>query len=119
MDIPIITLAEPDELLPLLKAHYHAILRNINQPPGMNPVSLSSQAPSNSPLYLLEKIVVQGSDQLCYQQNVNVLSDFFPSLRALSAASRTAEMSRLVSEYLGEKFAKHVESFWNEERVDG
>ena len=117
MDIPIMMLAEPDELLPSLKQQYHAIQRIINQPADINPVSLSSQAPSNSPQYLLEQIVIQGSDPLSYQQNVNVLGDFFPSLRALSAGSRTAEMRQLVSEYLGEQFAKHVESFWNKERA--
>lgn len=112
-------LAEPEELLPSLKRHYYAIQRIINQPADINPISLSSQAPSDSPLHLLEQIVVRGSDPLSYQQNVNILSDFFPSLRALSAASRTAEMRRLISEYLGEQFAKYVESFWNRERLYG
>lgn len=112
-------LAEPDELLPALKEHYYAIQRSINQPLDTNLISMPSQAPSNSTLYLLEQIVAQGSDQLACEQNVNILSDFFPSLRALSAASRTAEMRRLIAEYLGERLAKHIESFWNEERVYG
>lgn len=112
-------LTEPEELLASLKEHYYAIQRNINQPPDTNLISMSPQAPSNSTLYLLEQIVAQGSDQLACQQNVNILSDLFPSLRALSAASRTVEMRRLIAEYLGEQLAKHIETFWNEERVYG
>lgn len=119
MDAPIIMLAEPDELLPALKEHYYAVQRNISQPPDTNLMSTSLQAQSNSTLYLLEQIVVQGSDQLAWQQNVNILSDFFPSLRALSAASRTVEMRQLIAEYLGERLAKHIESFWNEEKIHG
>ncbi|KUL82594.1 hypothetical protein ZTR_10242 [Talaromyces verruculosus] len=119
MDIPIIMLAEPDELLPALKEHYHAVQRNISHSPDTSLMSTSLQAPSNSTLYLLEQIVAQGSDQLAWQQNVDILSDFFPSLRALSAASRTVEMRRLIAEYLGERFAKHIESFWNEEKIHG
>ncbi|PCG90083.1 Hypothetical protein PENO1_100980 [Penicillium occitanis (nom. inval.)] len=119
IDIPITILSEPDELLKSLKEHYYAVQRNINRPPDTTLMSTSLQAPSNSTLYLLEQIVAQGSDQLACQQNVNILSDFFPSLRALSAASRTVEMRRLIAEYLGERLAKHIESFWNEEKIHG
>jgi hypothetical protein len=111
-------LAEPDELLPSLKGHYYAIQRNIDQPPDMNLISMPSHALSTSTLYLLEQIVAQGPDQLACQQNVNILSDLFQSVRALSVASRTIER-QLITEYLGERLAKHIVSFWNEEKKYG
>lgn len=110
-------LAEPDELLPSLKDQYRAIQRAITQPMDAHLTSTSSQARSNSTLYLLEHIVAQGPDQPAHRQNVNILSDLFPSLRALSAASRTVEGHKLISEYLGERVAKYIESFWKEERA--
>lgn len=119
LDIPIIMLAEPNELFESLREHYFTIQQNTDQPPDINFISMSSHAPSSSTLYLLEQIVAQGSDQLACQQNVNILSDLFPTLRALSAASRTVEERRLIVEYLGDQLAKHIVSFWNEESICG
>jgi hypothetical protein len=112
-------LAEPNELFKSLREHYFTIQQNIDQPPNINFISMSSHTPSSSTLYLLEQIVAQGSDQLACQQNVNILSDLFPSLRVLSAASRTVQGRRLIVEYLGDQLAKHIVSFWNEESICG
>lgn len=106
-----IMLAEPEELLTSLKEHYYAIQRKVNHPTDMSFTLLSPRASSNSMLHLLEQIVSQGSDAPTCQQNVNILSDLFPSLRTLSAASRTIEVRRLIAEYLGEQLARHLEIF--------
>lgn len=48
---------------------------------------------------------------------MNVLSDLFPSLRALSQAIRTHEGQAVVKEYLGDEVALDVVGFWDGDRT--
>lgn len=101
---------EPAEILASLDEHCYVLHRSINLP-------TLSQLPS--PLGLLDRIVDHVSDPLDYQQNLNILSDLFPSVQALSAAVRTTEGRLLIADYLGTHVAGKLISFWNEEAIYG
>ncbi|KAL5336859.1 hypothetical protein BJX70DRAFT_261863 [Aspergillus crustosus] len=53
-------------------------------------------------------------NSLC-QQTTNVLSDLFPSFRALSQKTRTREGQELLVDNLGEDMAGNIVKFWNED----
>ncbi|PTU23965.1 hypothetical protein P175DRAFT_0527419 [Aspergillus ochraceoroseus IBT 24754] len=48
-------------------------------------------------------------------QNVNILSDLYPSFRALSRAVRTEEGRKTLVDYLGEEEATKIIKFWQED----
>lgn len=99
---------DPAELLTSVREYCHVLQRNLNH-----------HLPVSSSLWLLEQIVALGSDQLACQQNLNILSDLFPSLRALSAAVRTVEGCQFIAEYLGDHVASNIAAFWGQEWVCG
>jgi hypothetical protein len=107
--------AEPVELLASIKEHCQVLQRSLRQPPELPYLCITS----SSSLRLLEHIVSHSSDQLTCQQNLNILSDLFPSLRALSAAIRTVEGRQLIADYLGGHVARNMVAFWGEERISG
>ncbi|KAH1465760.1 hypothetical protein KXX13_002326 [Aspergillus fumigatus] len=51
------------------------------------------------------------------EQDANVLSDLFPSMKSLSQAIRTQEGSFALDEYLGSQLAMDITQFWKEDHV--
>ncbi|KAL4786604.1 hypothetical protein BJX76DRAFT_320800, partial [Aspergillus varians] len=51
---------------------------------------------------------------LC-EQTSNILSDLFPSFRALSVATRTREGQELLENYIGGSAARKIVRFWQED----
>ncbi|KAH8692110.1 hypothetical protein BGW36DRAFT_41965 [Talaromyces proteolyticus] len=109
-NLPIISAAEPSTLLASVKEHCKARACGPVQPPMVS---------SQSPLFLLERVLASGSSQLHQRHNLNVLSDLFPTLRELSRATRTLEGRQLIIEYLGEEVEESIQAFWSDEWVCG
>ncbi|QKX55204.1 uncharacterized protein TRUGW13939_02296 [Talaromyces rugulosus] len=104
--LPIIPAAEPSTVLASVQEHCNALARG--------PISHPSFPPP-SPLSLLEYVVTSGPSQLPAKHNLNVLSDLFPSLRALSRAATTPDGRQLIVDYLGEDLADSIQAFWEQE----
>jgi hypothetical protein len=51
------------------------------------------------------------------EQDANVLSDLFPSLKSLSQAIRTQEGRSVLDEYLGSQLGTDIAQFWKEDQV--
>ncbi|OKL58383.1 hypothetical protein UA08_06071 [Talaromyces atroroseus] len=110
--LPIIIVGEPSELLSSIKERCQVLQHHLDQSPERPHLGSSA-----SSLRLLEHIVAHASDSVTCQQNLNILSDLFPSLRALSAAIRTMEGRQLIADYLGSRVARNIVAFWSEERI--
>jgi hypothetical protein len=57
------------------------------------------------------------SSPLLPEQDANVLSDLFPSLRSLSQAIRTQEGRFALDDYLGSQMGTDIARFWKEDHV--
>ena len=69
----------------------------------------SSIASATDCLSLLSRIPLQQNLSL-YEKNI--LSDLFPSLKALGLAARTNQGQALLQDYLGEERARELVQFW-------
>jgi hypothetical protein len=74
-------------------------------PSPMSPISLLPYLTRDAPYHLLS------------EHNINVLSDLFPTLSALSKACRTDAGRALLRNYVGEETARRIVDFWNREEV--
>ena len=83
-------------------------------------VDLSLPSPtSTDTVSLLSHTTTFISSYSSSEHNTNILSDLFPSLRALSRAVRSHEGQVIVKEYLGDEVALGVVGFWNRDRTYG
>lgn len=114
MDVPTIMLARFSEIIPALISHYTGIQHSDRQSSHISfpPTVLLN----GSAHYLLEFIVRQGPSQRDFQHHVSVLSDLFPSLRALSVAIRSKKGQLITADYVGDEVANHIVSFWEEDK---
>ncbi|KAH8429802.1 uncharacterized protein LDX57_007474 [Aspergillus melleus] len=51
------------------------------------------------------------------EHDINILSDLFPSLKAVGQAVRTPEGQEILYDYLGERKARGITKFWENDRV--
>ncbi|KAN0084753.1 P-loop containing nucleoside triphosphate hydrolase protein [Elaphomyces granulatus] len=104
--IPILPIASSSVFLPSIQEY----LNELANPPHL------SASPS-SPLSLLAHITTDAPYQLLSEHDVNMLSDLFPSLSALSRAVRTQEGCKLLRDYLDEETVKKIVNFWEQEWI--
>jgi hypothetical protein len=106
---PIISVSEPSAFFPSIKEYGEAL--------GRTPKQLQSLPSSSSALALLEHVAAGGPSQRPSQHDINVLSDLFPSLRALSSAIRTEDGRKLLADYLRDSVGSAVIEFWEQEWI--
>jgi hypothetical protein len=109
--MPIIPVPEPSALFPSIYEYVEVL--------GTALCQLSEYPPSSSALGLLGHVTANGPSQSLSQHDINVLSDLFPSLSALSSAIRMQEGRQLLSEYLGDGIASKIVEFWEREWICG
>lgn len=109
--VPIIPVSEPSTLFASIREYLEVLARA--------PSQLSSFPTSSSALSLLGHVTANSPSQSLSQHDINVLSDLFPSLSALSSAVRTPEGRQLLTDYLGEGTASNIVEFWEREWICG
>jgi hypothetical protein len=102
--IPIIPILSPADLLPSLQAY----IKDLEEPPQLNtsppiPTLLLSHATTAAPYCPLTA------------HDTNILSDLFPSLRALDKAVKTKEGKEILADYFEAETARRIIGFWNRE----
>ncbi|KAF5864234.1 hypothetical protein ETB97_008231 [Aspergillus alliaceus] len=75
------------------------------------------KSPSFTDSLALLSHVTSESPDILSEQETNILSDLFPSLRSLSQAMRTLEGWGILVDYLGEARAKEIAGFWGHDTV--
>lgn len=109
--VPIIPVSEPSTFFASIHEYLEVLARA--------PSHLSSFPISSSALSLLRHVTGNGPSQSLSPHDINVLSDLFPSLSALSSAVRTPEGRQVLADYLGDGTASNIIEFWEREWICG
>lgn len=75
------------------------------------------QKPSLTDSMTLLSHVTSAHSSVLSDQERNILSDLFPSLRSLSQAARALEGWEVLVDYLGEMRTREIAEFWDHDRV--
>ena len=75
------------------------------------------QAPSLTESMALLSHVTSAHSNMLSDQETNIVSDLFPSLRGLSQAARTLEGWEVLVDYLGEARTREIAEFWYHDRA--
>ncbi|KAK6814180.1 hypothetical protein RU639_010047 [Aspergillus parasiticus] len=75
------------------------------------------QTPSLKDSMTLLSHVTSAQPSVLSDQERNILSDLFPSLRRLSQSARASEGWKVLVDYLGEMRTREIAEFWDHDRV--
>ncbi|KAE8149699.1 hypothetical protein BDV25DRAFT_123457 [Aspergillus avenaceus] len=82
-----------------------------------NLIDIPQQNPTLSESITVLSHATAGSPNVLCEQDTNILSDLFPSMRTLSQATRTIEGREVLVDYLGEKKAEPIIGFWGDDVI--
>ncbi|KAL8749868.1 MAG: hypothetical protein Q9199_007428 [Rusavskia elegans] len=102
---PILPIASPAQLLPLLKTFVAS-----SPPTHRGPAAPSSRS-------LLRQITATAPARPLSEHSTNVLSDICHSIGEVATMTASGQGMQVLEDFLGEQDAKNIESFWAEEWI--
>jgi len=102
-----IIVPSPEQILPHLETYVEVLCHPV--PPPQNPMCMPTQ--------LLAHTTAAAPGQPLSEHDANVLSDLFPSMRALEEATRTTQGKAVIREYFDSKTAANIIDFWENEWI--
>ncbi|KAL8961174.1 MAG: hypothetical protein Q9193_002233 [Seirophora villosa] len=101
--LALLPIASPSQLVPLLKTYV-----DISLPGHGTPAT-------PPPMRLLRQITATGPSRPLSEHSANVLSDICRSIKDVAAITESEQGMKVLEDYVGEKDARNIESFWTED----
>ncbi|KAL9010159.1 MAG: hypothetical protein Q9173_004882 [Seirophora scorigena] len=101
--LALLPIASPSQLVPSLKTYV-----DISLPGHGTPAT-------PPPMRLLRQITATGPSRPLSEHSANVLSDICRSIKDVAAITESEQGMRVLEDYVGEKDARNIESFWTED----
>lgn len=101
--LALLPIASPSQLVPLVKTYV-----DISLPGHGTPVT-------PPPMRLLRQITATGPSRPLSEHSANVLSDICRSIKDVAAITESEQGMKVLEDYVGEKDARNIESFWTED----